>query len=273
MATVARKQRSKSQAKSSVAALREGKGAASDKRGATPGTKNRKRWENIKSLATTVALFLLIRAFLIEAYRIPSESMVPALLVGGWLFVNKLRFGPNIPFTNVNLPGYAEPLRHDVVVFKSPDQIDQPEDPNPTLVKRIIGMPGDTLYMRSAKLFVNGVPQSEPYAEGSESGADEVSPLFEWQKRYSLKASRFGAAPEQPSHDNWGPLVVPPKRFFMMGDNRYNSKDSRYWGLVPRENIRGRPMFVYYSWNAVDSDKPLPALTDIRWKRIGHWIK
>jgi len=273
MATVARKQRSKSQAKSSVAALREGKGAASDKRGATPGTKNRKRWENIKSLATTVALFLLIRAFLIEAYRIPSESMVPALLVGDWLFVNKLRFGPNIPFTNVNLPGYAEPLRHDVVVFKSPDQIDQPEDPNPTLVKRIIGMPGDTLYMRSAKLFVNGVSQSEPYAEGSESGADEVSPLFEWQKRYSLKASRFGAAPEQPSHDNWGPLVVPPKRFFMMGDNRYNSKDSRYWGLVPRENIRGRPMFVYYSWNAVDSDKPLPALTDIRWKRIGHWIK
>ena len=272
MATVARKQRSKSQVKSSVAALREGKGAASDKRGATPGAKHRKRWENIKSLATTVALFLLIRAFLIEAYRIPSESMVPALLVGDWLFVNKLRFGPNIPFTSVNLPGYAEPLRHDVVVFKSPDQIDQPEDPNPTLVKRIIGMPGDTLYMRSAKLFVNGVPQSEPYAEGSEPGADEQSLLFDWQKKYSLRESRFGAAPEQPSHDNWGPLVVPQKHYFMMGDNRYNSKDSRYWGLVPRENIRGRPMFVYYSWNA-DSDRALPALTDIRWKRIGHWIR
>ena len=275
MATVARKQRSKSQAKSSVAALRQGKGAASDKRGAAPGAgaKKKKTWENIKSLATTVALFLLIRAFLIEAYRIPSESMVPALLVGDWLFVNKLRFGPNIPFTSVNLPGYAEPLRHDVVVFKSPNQIDQPEDPNPTLVKRIIGMPGDTLYMRSAKLFVNGIAQREPYAEGSEPGADEVSPLFDWQKQYSLKQSRFGAAPDQPSHDNWGPLVVPPKHFFMMGDNRYNSKDSRYWGLVPRENIRGRPMFVYYSWNAVDSDRPLPAITDIRWKRIGHWIR
>ena len=276
MATVARKQRSKSQAKSSVAALRSGKGAASDKRGAapaTPGARKRKTWENIKSLATTVALFLLIRAFLIEAYRIPSESMVPALLVGDWLFVNKLRFGPNIPFTNVNLPGYAEPLRHDVVVFKSPDQIDQPEDPNPTLVKRIVGMPGDTLHMRSAKLFVNGIAQSEPYAEGSEPGADEVSALFDWQKKYSLKQSRFGAAPDQPSHDNWGPLVVPAKHFFMMGDNRYNSKDSRYWGIVPRENIRGRPMFVYYSWNAVDSDRPLPALTDIRWGRIGHWIR
>ena len=275
MATVARKQRSKSQAKGSVAALRQGKGAASDKRGGSTasGAKKRKTWENVKSLATTVALFLLIRAFLIEAYRIPSESMVPALLVGDWLFVNKLRFGPNIPFTNVNLPGYAEPLRHDIVVFKSPNQIDQPEDPNPTLVKRIVGMPGDTLYMRSAKLFVNGIAQSEPYAEESEPGADEVSPLFDWQKNYSLAASRFGPAPEQPTHDNWGPLVVPPAHYFMMGDNRYNSKDSRYWGLVPRTNIRGRPMFVYYSWNAVDSDRPLPALTDIRWGRIGHWIR
>jgi signal peptidase I len=269
MTTVARKQRSKT--KSSVAALRDKKGARSE--GVVTGKKPRKAWENIKSIATTVALFLLIRAFLIEAYRIPSESMTPALLVGDWLFVNKLRFGPNIPFTDVNLPGYAEPLRHDVVVFKSPTQIDQPEDPNPTLVKRIVGMPGDTLHMRSAKLFVNGQQQREPYAEDSEVGADEISGLFSWQSRYALSASRFGPAPAQPSHDNWGPLVVPAGHYFMMGDNRYNSKDSRYWGLVPRQNIRGRPMFVYYSWNAVDSDRPLPALTDIRWGRIGHWIR
>jgi signal peptidase I len=276
MATVARKQR-KPKAKSSVAALREGHGARGGGKGqetaSGAGTKRRKAWENFKSIATTLALFLLIRAFLIEAYRIPSESMTPALLVGDWLFVNKLRFGPNIPFTSVNLPGYAEPHRHDVVVFKSPTQIDQPEDPNPTLVKRIIGMPGDTLHMRGAKLFVNGITQSEPYAAESEPGADEISALFDWQKQYALTASRFGPAPDQPTHDNWGPLVVPPRHYFMMGDNRYNSKDSRYWGLVPRENIRGRPMFVYYSWNAVDSDRPLPALTDIRWGRIGHWIR
>ena len=156
MATVARKQRSKSQPKGSVAALRDKSGAGS--KDPSTGKKSRKTWENIKSLATTVALFLLIRAFLIEAYRIPSESMTPTLLVGDWLFVNKLRYGPNIPFTDVNLPGYAEPLRRDVVVFKSPTQIDQPEDPNPTLVKRLVGMPGDTLYMRAAKLFVNGTP-------------------------------------------------------------------------------------------------------------------
>lgn len=271
MATVARKQKAK--AKSSVAALREGKGAKDKGEATDPAKKRRKTWENIKSIATTVALFLLIRAFLIEAYRIPSESMTPALLVGDWLFVNKLRYGPHVPFTNINLPGYAEPKRHDVVVFKSPTQIDQPEDPNPTLVKRLVGMPGDTLHMRNAKLFVNGVPQSEPYAAASEPGGDEISPLFAWQKQYALSSSRFGSAPEQPSHDNWGPLVIPPAHYFMMGDNRYNSKDSRYWGLVPRENVRGRPMFVYYSWNAVDSDRPLPALTDIRWGRIGDWIR
>ena len=96
---------------------------------------------------------------------------------------------------------------------------------------------------------------------------------FGWQKRYALTSSRFGAAPAEPTHDNWGPIVVPANHFFMMGDNRYDSKDSRYWGFVPRENVRGRPMFVYYSYNADDSDRPLPFITDIRWSRLGHWIK
>ena len=100
-----------------------------------------------------------------------------------------------------------------------------------------------------------------------------MDPLFEWQHRYELKQSRFGAAPAQPTHDNWGPLVVPANHYFMMGDSRYNSKDSRYWGFVPRENIRGEPMFVYYAYNADDSDRPLPFITDIRWSRIGHWIR
>src|SRR5688500_19268936 len=113
-------------------------------------------WDNVKSLLGAVLIFLVIRTFLIEAYRIPSPSMVPTLLVGDWLFVNKLVYGPHIPFTNINLPGYGAPKRGDVVVFKSPTQIDQPSDPNPTLVKRLIGLPGDTLYMRDDLLFVNG---------------------------------------------------------------------------------------------------------------------
>jgi signal peptidase I len=102
---------------------------------------------------------------------------------------------------------------------------------------------------------------------------DTTDPLFVWQKTAGLKSSRFGAAPAEPSHDNWGPIVVPPESYFMMGDARYNSKDSRYWSFVPRENVRGQPMFVYYAYNADDSDKPLPFITDIRWSRIGHWIR
>lgn len=235
-------------------------------------------WENFKSIVGALAIFLILRAFLIEAYRIPSGSMVPTLLVGDWLFVNKAIYGAHIPFSNSSLPAYREPRRGDVVVFVSPYQADEAargNDPTPTLVKRLIGLPGDTLYMRKGVLYVNGIAQRQGY------GAAQVVPevanfpdtLFWWQKKVGLKSSRFGAAPAQPTHDDWGPLVVPPHKLFMMGDSRYNSKDSRYWGFVPRENVRGRPLFVYYSYNADDSDRPLPALTDIRWSRIGHWIK
>ncbi|MFN8571356.1 MAG: signal peptidase I [Gemmatimonadaceae bacterium] len=232
-------------------------------------------WENIKGLGSALLIFLFIRAFFFEAYRIPSGSMIPTLLIGDWLFVNKLAYGPNIPFTSINLPGYTEPKRYDVVVFKSPNQIDQPEDPNPTLVKRLIGMPGDTIYMRDAKLYVNGLEQRQGYGAQSEPGdPNETNPLFVWQKQYALASSRFGPAPAQPTHDNWGPLLIPAKHYFMMGDNRYQSKDSRYWGLVPRENVRGRPTFVYYSWNDWGERPMFPGMiTDIRWRRIGDWIR
>ncbi len=242
--------------------------------GRAPGSRGRYWWEQFKSLAGALAIFLVIRAFFIEAYRIPSGSMIPAMLIGDWLFVNKLVYGPNIPFTNTNLPGYSEPKRGEIVVFKSPVQVDQPEDPTPTLVKRLIGMPTDTIYMRNAMVYINGIAQRQGYGAASEPGdPNETSSLFEWQKQFALQQSRFGAAPARPTHDNWGPLLIPAGHYFMMGDNRYNSKDGRYWGLVPRKNMRGRPMFVYYSYNADDSDRPLPALTDIRWNRIGHWFR
>jgi signal peptidase I len=234
----------------------------------------RRFWENFKALLSALLFFVFLRTFIIEAYRIPSGSMIPSLLIGDWLFVNKLVYGPHVPFTNSSLPGYRDPQRNDVVVFRSPTQIDQPWDPNPTLVKRLVGMPGDTLFMRRAMLYVNGRPQPQPFAPpATDQAFDSVDPLFDWQKRVALKSSRFGPAPDQPSHDNWGPLVVPAGHYFMMGDSRYNSKDSRYWSYVPRENIRGQPMFVYYSYNADDSDRPLPFITDIRWSRLGHWIE
>ena len=236
-------------------------------------------WENFKSIVGALAIFLILRAFLIEAYRIPSGSMIPTLLVGDWLFVNKAIFGAHIPFTNASLPAVREPRRSDVVVFVSPYQADEDSagrDPTPTLVKRLVGTPGDTLFMRKGVLYVNGIAQRQGFGATSPVNpemANSVDPLFDWQKKVGLRSSRFGAAAAQPNHDNWGPLVVPPRRLFMMGDSRYNSKDSRYWGFVPRENVRGKPLFVYYSYNADDSDRPLPMITDIRWSRIGHWIK
>ena len=234
-------------------------------------------WENVKSIAGAVLIYLVIKTFLFEAFRIPSGSMVPTLLVGDWLFVNKAVYGANIPFTDIHLPAISEPKRGEVVVFRSPTQTDQPEDPNPTLVKRLVGMPGDTLYMRGGMLFLNGVAQPQPPERQSRPGSntsqpEETHPLFAWQHAIELKESRFGPAPTVPTHDNWGPLVIPARSYFMMGDARYDSKDSRYWGVVPRNNIRGRPTFVYYSYRADDSDRPLPFITDIRWSRIGTRI-
>jgi len=253
-------------------------GRAQKARPASQRSRGKNLWENFKSIVGALAIFLLLRAFLVEAYRIPSGSMIPTLLVGDWLFVNKAIFGAHVPFTNTSLPAYREPRRGDVVVFVSPYQADEAgrgADPTPTLVKRLVGTPGDTLYMRNGILYVNGIAQRQGYGTAPIDAAmgGSVDPLFDWQKKVGLKSSRFGAAPAQPSHDNWGPLVVPPHKLFMMGDSRYNSKDSRYWGFVPRENVRGKPLFVYYSYNADDSDRPVPMLTDIRWSRIGHWIK
>jgi len=247
---------------------------------AAPRSSLQKRvWENIKSLAGAVLIYLVIKTFLMEAFRIPSGSMIPSLLVGDWLFVNKLVYGPHVPFTRSRLPGYSDPSRGDIVVFVSPYQPDEAErgaDPTPTLVKRLVGMPGDTLYMREGLLNVNGIPQRQGYAAASnpKGNPDDYSPLMEWQHKIELTGTRFGPPPKTPKLDHWGPLLVPTDHYFMMGDNRYASKDSRYWGIVPRANVRGRPMFIYYTYvPGSESDRPLPALTDIRWRRIGHWIK
>jgi len=242
-------------------------------------------WENFKSILGAVVIYLFIKTLFVEAFRIPSGSMIPTLLVGDWLFVNKLAYGPTIPFTNSHLPGYTSPKHGDVVVFVSPYQADNAPDFTPTLVKRLIGMPGDTLLMRDGVLSLNGVPQRQSFADSNPKGDNSApAPNFTWQHGIEVKGSRFGPPPEQPTLGNWGPLVIPADRYFMMGDNRYCSKDSRYWGVVPRDNIRGRPLFVYYSYvpgpgdsndacSGQVSDRPIPFITDIRWSRIGHWVK
>jgi signal peptidase I len=266
------KKRKSSASRDNVVAQARGAGSAPQ----APFVK--RTWEAIKSLGGAVLIYLVIKTLLMEAFRIPSASMVPSLLIGDWLFVNKLAYGPHIPFTRINLPGYRDPQRGDVVVFVSPFQPDEAArgaDPTPTLVKRLIGMPGDTLHMRDGLLHVNGEPQRQGYAAGyTKHDGTITDPLMDWQHRIELPNSRFGPPPKVPQLDNWGPLLIPAGNYFMMGDNRHESKDSRYWSVVPRANIRGRPMFVYYSFvGGGESDRPLPAITDIRWGRIGHWIK
>lgn len=226
-----------------------------------------------------VAIFLGTRTLLAEAYRIPSGSMEPTLLVGDWLFVNKLRLGPHIPFTHRSLPGYAEPRRNDVVIFVSPPQDPairiSPNEVTPILVKRIVGVAGDTLFMRHGDLFVNGVLAPSPNKEVtlSDPAAETPQSLFAWQHEFEVGGSRFGLPTAAPSFHTWGPLVVPAGTYFMMGDNRENSVDSRYYGVVPRANLRGTPTFVYYSYDPIDGIDYFRALTEIRWSRLGTWIR
>jgi signal peptidase I len=232
----------------------------------------------ILSVLPALAIFLGTRQLLAEAFRIPSGSMEPTLLVGDWLFVNKLRFGPHIPFTNRNLPGYARPARGDVTVFVSPPQDVTirmtPDDVTPTLVKRIVGVAGDTLFMRHGWLTVNGSVVPSPNAFSlPDAAADQPQAIFAWQHLIEIRGSRFGPPVATPSLHEWGPLVVPSGTFFMMGDNRDNSVDSRYYGPVPRANLRGTPMFVYYSYDPECGDGYLCAATGTRWRRLGTWIR
>ena len=233
----------------------------------------------ILGILPIVAIFLTARVALAEAYRIPSGSMEPTLLVGDRLFVNKLRYGPHIPFTDISLPGYATPRREDVAVFVSPPQDPairiSPSDVTPMLVKRIVGVGGDTILMRHGELSVNGIvmPTRNTQFILPDTVAGRPEPLFAWQHAIEVHGTRFGPPVVEPTVHDWGPLVVPVDMYFMMGDNRDNSVDSRYYGVVPRANLRGTPTFVYYSYDPESGLDYFRAITAIRWRRIGTWIR
>jgi signal peptidase I len=254
------------------------------RQGARPGVPRKsavltKLREGAVGLLPVLAILLGTRVALAEAFRIPSGSMEPTLQVGDWLFVNKLRYGPHIPFTHSALPGYATPARKDVVVFVSPSQDPairmSPEDSTPTLVKRIAGVGGDTLLMRHGELFVNGVlaPRRNDAFVLPDSIAEQPQPLFRWQHSLDVVGSRFGAPTAAPSTHEWGPIAVPKGTYFMIGDNRDNSVDSRYYGPVSRDRIRGTPTFVYYSYDTNEGIDYIRAVTGIRWSRLGTWIR
>lgn len=221
-------------------------------------------WEWTKSIFIALVLFLFVRTFVIEAFQIPTASMENTLLVGDFLLVNKMVYGAEIPGTDIELPAFDDPERGDVVVFEPPPSANQP--PRTNYVKRIVGVPGDTLQMRNAGLIVNGLALEEPYAHSSRRLGDVPSAHFSWQRRYLVGQPRRRGY--RPTRDNWGPIVVPADSFFVMGDNRSNSEDSRYWGFVPRDAIKGRPMIVYYSYDRRVPSGVMPWLTEIRWDRI-----
>lgn len=225
---------------------------------------HRRRWarEWIKSFLIAFGLFLFIRTFLVEAFRIPTGSMENTLLVGDFLLVNKAIFGARVPFTRVRTPAPAEPARGDIVIFTPP------HDPGRTYVKRLIGVAGDTLSMAEGILHVNGVPANEPYVRQDQT-PDVYAPGMFWQCDHA--PAGVPAESCRPTRDNWGPIIVPDERYFLMGDNRHDSEDSRYWGFVPRTELRGRPLFIYYSFDP-RATGALPWLTSIRWSRIGDRV-
>lgn len=199
-------------------------------------------WDWMKSIVIGFLIFIVIRIFLIQTFTIISGSMENTLLIGDFLVLSKSAYGATVPFTNRRLPGYSEPKRNDIVVFRS-----HHEDPQIDLVKRLVGMPGDTLSMRDGALFVNGVRRVEPWLKHDSDQLDGADPRMDWEKSFLVDSAR--AEPYFPTRDNWGPIVVPADSYFMMGDNREWSLDSRYWGFVPRSDMMGRAVALYFSFD------------------------
>lgn len=228
--------------------------------GSVPWGRRLLEWGRAVILAFT--LFIGIRAFGVEAFKIPTASMEGTLLVGDFLLVNKAVYGNPIPGTTLRIPGFQEPERGDVVVFHPP------HDPARNYVKRLVGVPGDTLEMRDKVLFLNGEAVDEPWARHVDRVGDTHHDSMEWQENHLVAQPRRYF----PSRDSWGPIVVPERRYFVLGDNRDNSEDSRYWGFVWRNSIRGRPWRVYYSFDPEPSSA-IDWLTRVRWNRVGHEIQ
>jgi signal peptidase I len=215
-----------------------------------------------KSIGIAVVLFLFLRTFIVQTFVITSGSMENTLLVGDMLMVNRAAIGSRIPGTQIRIPGYSKPERGDILVF------DPHHEEDLKLIKRLIGMPGDTLEMRNRVLYVNGEVLDEPYVVHKDRD-DESHPWMSWQKDYLVGG--VDPASYQPTRDTWGPLVVPEGYYFMLGDNREESFDSRYWGPLEAWRLEGRAVVTYYSYNR-ESYRPFPAIREVRWGRIGHLI-
>jgi signal peptidase I len=248
--------------RSSRKARSDAESSADQKSGGEPESPANGAKEWAKSIGIALVLFLVLRTFLVQTFVITSGSMKDTLLVGDMLVVNRAALGSRIPLTSLRIPGYSSPRLGDVIVF------DPPHEETIMLIKRLVGMPGDTLEMRSRVLYRNGDRVDEPYVVHS-NVQDGSDPRMSWQLGYLL--SDADPATYAPTRDDWGPIAIPEGHYFMLGDNREQSLDSRYWGLLERWRLEGRAVFTYFSYNR-ESFRPFPWLREIRWGRIGGGI-
>jgi signal peptidase I len=193
--------------------------------------------ENIEAIIVAIILALFIRTFVVQAFKIPSGSMKDTLLIGDHILVNKFIYGVKLPFADTTLIPVKEPKRGDIVVFRFP------EEPDKDFIKRVIGIPGDVVEIQRKQVFVNGKPLNDDYGIYTDP---HVIP---------------GAL--QP-RDNFGPVRVPEGKLFVMGDNRDHSYDSRFWGFVDMDAVKGKAFMIYWSWDREDFG--------VRWGRIGDLL-
>lgn len=211
--------------------------------------KDRKRIlrEYLEAIIIALIAALIIRAYVIQAFKIPSGSMKDTLLIGDHILVNKFIYGTTIPFSDKRVLVFKKPERGDIIVFK------YPEDPTKDFIKRVIATEGDKIESRDKVIYINGQKIIEPYAKHTDSSIYPRgigNPLF--------REFRIG------SRDNFGPIVVPEHKLFVMGDNRDQSHDSRFWGFVDLKDLKGKALVIYWSWDPDDL---------VRFRRIGHLIK
>jgi len=208
--------------------------------------------EYFESILIAVILALFARTFVVQAFKIPTGSMEPNLLVGDHLLVNKFVFAPAATGLERALLPNRDIRRGDIIVFK------YPEEPDRDFIKRVIGLPGETIELRNKKVHVNGEPLEEPYAH------------FLFPPDASAGAGQAGRAWDL--RESYGPVTVPGDQLFMMGDNRDNSQDSRFWGFLPRSYVKGRALVIYWSFDEA-AGAPANLFSRIRWNRLLNQIR
>ena len=232
--------------------------------------------EYTEAILVALLAAMILRTFVVQAFRIPTGSMKDTLLVGDFLLVNKFIYGArtpdSIPFTKIQLPylrlpAFKEPQPGEIVVFK------YPKDPTLDYIKRCIAVGGQTVEIRNGDVFIDGKPEGKK--EQIRRAYDPEEGHYVLYYRITRDDGKSYVIRHYADHnleeENWGPLKVPEGYLFMMGDNRDNSSDSRYWGFLPRENVIGKALIIYWSWNHY---LPITKLFNkVRWKRIGMLIK